>query len=81
MNAHVIHRPSWSTATCAIGSAHAAAEVTLLGEHLDRCRRGRGRCFGLRCAIDAVHAFVAPRFLTTLVVASGVLALASLAVY
>jgi hypothetical protein len=80
MNAHVINRPCWSTSTDADAAVSASTEVTLLGEHLERCQSTRDRCFGLRCAIDAVHAFVVPRFFTTLVAAGTALALASLIV-
>lgn len=80
MNAHVIHRPCWSTSTYSVAAENTSTEVTMLGDHLNRCQSRRGFCFGLCCAIDAVHAFVAPRFFTTLVAACAALALASVAV-
>jgi len=54
--------------------------MTMLGDHLHWCQRRRGLCFGLCCAIDAIHAFAAPRFFTTLVAACAALALASVVV-
>ena len=39
----------------------------------------RGRWFALRCAVDAVHDVVAPRFVTTLVIAGALIGLMALA--
>ena len=80
MNAHVIHRPCWSTSTYLVAAENAAADMTMLGDHLHWCQSRRGLCFGLCCAIDAIHAFAAPRFFTTLVAACAALALASVVV-
>jgi hypothetical protein len=77
MNAHVLNRPCWSTSTFPASGESLATELTMLRRHLDRCHDERGRWFGLRCAIDAVHAFVAPRLVTTLVAATAALGLAS----
>ncbi|MEO5734824.1 MAG: hypothetical protein ABIN96_02865 [Rubrivivax sp.] len=49
-----------------------------LRQHLMQCGEARGRLHRLRCAAEAVNAFVAPRFVTTLGVAT-VLMLAALA--
>ena len=43
-------------------------ELSTLGEHADQCKESSGRLFALRCAADAVHAFFAPRLITTLVI-------------
>ena len=38
-----------------------------LGEHFRECIRASGRLHRLRCAADALYAFVAPRLVTTAV--------------
>lgn len=43
-------------------------ELSTLGEHLHACRGSRGRFFALRAALGSVRRFIAPRFVTTLVV-------------
>ncbi len=46
-----------------------------LRHHLQECARARGRLHRLRCAVEALDAFLAPRFVTALaVVATIVLA-------
>lgn len=62
-----------STAVWATSSIDGAAETTpmdlsALGAHVDRCNGARERMFALRCAADALFGFLAPRFVTTLVV-------------
>lgn len=37
-----------------------------LSRHLQQCSFARGRLHGLRCAVEAFDAQVAPRFVTTL---------------
>ncbi len=39
-----------------------------LMSHMQRCAAVRGRWFNLRCAAEALHAVVAPRFVTSLIV-------------
>lgn len=46
-----------------------------LQAHARLCARARGRMFSLRCGMEAVHGFFAPRFVTTLALASVVLVL------
>lgn len=46
-----------------------------LRAHARRCAQSRGRMFSLRCGMEAVHGFLAPRFVTTLALASVVLVL------
>ncbi len=43
-------------------------ELTALGHHLQQCRSGNRRLHGLRSGAQAVHGFVAPRFVSTLAV-------------
>lgn len=37
-----------------------------LHQHLQQCAHARGRLHGLRCAIEAVDTFLAPRIVSTL---------------
>jgi hypothetical protein len=71
--------PRWTTASIADATATAPMELDELGAHISRCNGCRGRWFALRCAADAVHDFVAPRFVTTLCIASAVIGLTALA--
>lgn len=41
-------------------------ERLALVAHVQRCARLRGRWFTLRCAAEAMHAALAPRFVTSL---------------
>lgn len=70
--------PSWSTSTFSSQADTSPMELSALGEHLGRCQTLRGPLFALRCAVDATHGLVAPRFVTTLVVAATLLAAAVL---
>jgi hypothetical protein len=55
-------------------------ERTQLGEHYRQCVCARSPLHRMQCAAEGLHAFVAPRFVTTLVVLAllAVLVLASL---
>ncbi len=72
--------PSWPTATINDAADTSPMELSALGAHVDRCNGSRGRMFGLRCAVDAIHGFIAPRFVTTLIVIGLVFGVASLVV-
>ena len=58
---------AWSTASFGAAADTSPMELSALGEHLHLCRGLRGRLFGLRWRAEAMHGFVAPRFVTTLV--------------
>ncbi len=49
-----------------------------LRAHAERCAQSRGRWFNVRCSMEAMHGFLAPRFVTTLALASAVLMLCGL---
>ncbi|MFM2345530.1 MAG: hypothetical protein RL654_283 [Pseudomonadota bacterium] len=49
-----------------------------LRAHLGQCRHARGPMFALGCLAERMHGLVAGRFVTTVVLAVGVLPLASL---
>ena len=70
--------PTWTTASLGDHTDTSPLELMALGDHLGRCQTLRGRLFALRCAADATHGLVAPRFITTLVVAAALLAATSL---
>ena len=75
MNAHPAAPPRWTTASIPGATDTSPMELSALGAHVSRCNGCRGRWFALRCAADAVHGFVAPRFVTTLFIAAAVIAL------
>lgn len=79
MHAHAATSPRWTTASIADATDTAPMELRELGAHVSRCNGSRSRWFALRCAADAVHDFVAPRFVTTLFIASAVIGLAAFA--
>lgn len=70
--------PRWTTASVADATDTAPMELRALGAHVARCNGCRGRWFALRCAADAMHDFVAPRFVTTLVIVGVAVGLAAL---
>jgi len=63
----------WPTAADAPDSV--PAELSDLGAHMLNCNGCRGRWFGLRCAVDALHGFIATHFVTTLLIASAAMGL------
>jgi hypothetical protein len=70
--------PFWSTAAINGAADTSPMELLALGAHVDHCNGSRGRMFGLRCLADTVHGFIAPRFVTTLIVIGFVFGVASL---
>jgi hypothetical protein len=70
--------PTWTTAALGEHADTSPLELSALGDHLGRCQTGRGPLFALRCAADATHGLVAPRFVTTLVVLAVLLSAALL---
>ncbi len=73
-------RPVWSTSSIDGAAETSPMEMSALGAHVDRCNGSRGRMFPLRCAADALFGFLAPRFVTTLVVVALVFGVGSLIV-
>lgn len=63
-------RPRWSTSAFAHDQGTDDNVASALGAHLSSCRSVNGRWFAVRCGVDAVRQFVAPRLVTTLVVIS-----------
>lgn len=73
-----ITAPRWSTSTLSMAEGTTPAELDALGAHVNLCNGRRGRWFTLRCSADAVHDFIAGRFVTTLLVAGAVIGLTSI---
>ncbi|MDQ6685539.1 MAG: hypothetical protein M3Z16_10465 [Pseudomonadota bacterium] len=58
----------WATASEPTSADTTPLELSALSDHVDTCYGSRGRLFALRCAVDSVQQFLAPRLITTLVV-------------
>ncbi|MCE2949080.1 MAG: hypothetical protein LXA50_18695 [Betaproteobacteria bacterium] len=56
----------WTTASFGRAADARPGDDASLGEHLDLCRTVSGRLFGLQCSVEAVHAFLSGRVVTTL---------------
>lgn len=54
-------------------------DLSALSGHFDVCRDSRGKWFSIHCLAEGAHAFVAPRFVTSLVTLMVVVGIASLA--
>lgn len=75
---NAIANPYWSTASFGDTVDTTPMELSALGEHLDRCQGARGRFFALGCVVETVNGLIAPRFVTTLVVATLMIGIGSL---
>ena len=73
-------RPFWATSSIDGAAETTPMELTALGVHVDRCNGSRGRMFAVYCAADALFGFLAPRFVTTVVVVTLVFGVGSLIV-
>ena len=56
----------WSTAAFGSSTDTTPVELNALGEHLQLCRAGSRRLRALQRGAEALHGFVAPRFVSTL---------------
>lgn len=79
MHTETLSSPRWSTATGLDAADSMPMELEALGAHVSRCQTSRSRWFAWRCRADSVHDFVAPRFVTTLVIAAVVVGVVALA--
>jgi hypothetical protein len=68
---------SWSTAAFGDATESSWSQVAAMGEHLDLCKAMSGPLFSMHCSAEAVHAFAATRFVTTLVIVVLLLAAGS----
>lgn len=71
--------PRWSTASIPDAPDTSSMDLTSLVGHFDACQDSRGRWFSLHCLAESAHGFVAPRFVTSLVTATMIIGIASLA--
>lgn len=71
--------PRWSTSTFSNRADTAPMELSALGEHLGDCIGAHGRLATLRCLGEALNDFLASRLVTTLVVATLLIGVVSLA--
>ncbi|MEO7128333.1 MAG: hypothetical protein ABI040_05630 [Rhodoferax sp.] len=78
MSTKVTILPRWSTSSFGVTADTSPMELSALEHHLDLCRGERGRLFVVHCAVEVMHRALAPRFVTTLVVAALVIGLGSL---
>lgn len=65
--------PRWTTSSFGESAETSPMELSALGEHLSLCNSATGRFFGLQCQAEAIHGFVLPRLMSTLVVATFLL--------
>ena len=80
MNTSLKNRPLWITSTFGDQSHSSQHEVSALERHLNSCKGSRGRWFALHIAAETMNGFMAPRFVTTLVLVGTLfIGLASLA--
>jgi hypothetical protein len=68
----------WSTASFGHDPDTSPGDLRSLGDHLDKCKGSHGRLFVARALGEAMHAFTAPRLMTTVVVALSLLSSALL---
>ncbi len=73
MDARADQGPQWTTSSFGRSTDTTPMELVELGEHLQQCRAGSRRLGNLQGAAQAVHGFVAPRFVSTLAVVVVVL--------
>ncbi len=71
--------PNWSTSTFSNCADTTPMELSALGEHLGHCQGAHGRLITLHCVAETLNGFLASRLVTTLVVATLLIGLASLA--
>ena len=80
MNANIIFKSRWSTASFGDTADTSPVELSALGAHLELCQRAHGRLFFLQCVAQNIHGFVIGRFVTTLVAVALLVGVLSLAV-
>jgi len=78
MNADPRSAPRWSTSSFGDAPDVSPVELGSLREHLGRCKRSHSLLFVLQCFAERLDEFLAPRFITTVVVAASLIAAAAL---
>lgn len=74
MNPPTTATPTWSTSSFGDRTRNLTMDHRALGEHLHSCRGAQHRWFNLQCAGEVLNRFIAARLITTLVIATSVLA-------
>ncbi len=72
MNAPPANAPRWSTAAFGDSVDTSPGDLRALGQHLQHCQGGHRHLRAFRRGAEAVHGFVAPRFVSTLAVLAAV---------
>jgi len=78
MNVNILPSVRWATRSFSGADDTATTDLSALGAHYQRCNGCKGRWFSVQCAVEAVHGFVGPRFVTTLFAASTLILLSAL---
>lgn len=74
--APALHR--WATASACDAPDTTPGELHELGDHAERCRGAQGWLFRAHCAAESLSGFLAPRFVTTVVVVALAFGIGSL---
>ena len=75
---HLTSTPRWRTSSFGGPASTSPMELSELGRHLDQCNGRRGHMFMLRCVAQVINRLVAPRIVTTLVVAALLIGVGSM---
>ena len=67
-----------TTTHCPPASPLLTLHQSELRRHVDQCRAGRSRWFNAAAHMERLHGALAPRFLTTVAAATGLLLLTSI---
>ena len=78
MSSRAAATPSWTTASFGDAPDTSPMELLALEDHLSVCKQSHGRLFSMQCLGEAMHGFMAPRLVTTLVLVALVTGAASL---
>jgi hypothetical protein len=71
-------KPPWSTASFGDAADTSPMELSVLGDHLDSCKRSHAGWFALQCAAERIDGFITARFVTTLTLAVLLMGMASM---
>ena len=74
MKANALASPPWTTSSFGGAADTSPMELYALGEHLGHCKGLNGRWFALQCVAETMNGFVSARIVTTLVVATLLIA-------
>ncbi len=78
MNSDPRSAPRWSTSSFGDAPDVSPMELGFLREELGRCKRPRGPLFSLQCFAERLDEFLAPRFITIVMVATLLIVAAAL---